>query len=116
MSTRYTIDATGKSLGRIASEASFVLMGKNTPAYARNKEAAITVAITNAKEMKITGMKRVQKKYTRYTGHPGGQRVESLEQTIEKKGYGEALRKAIRGMLPPNKLRARMLKNIHIEE
>ena len=114
--SKHTIDAAGKSLGRIASEAAFLLMGKDTAAYARNKEAATVVEIVHAREMKITGMKRVQKKYTRYTGHPGGQRVESLTQVIEKKGYGEALRKAIRGMLPPNKLRARMLKNIRIAE
>ncbi len=113
---KHTIDAKGKSLGRIASEAAFVLMGKNTASYTRNKEAAVVVEILHAKEMKITGMKRVQKTYTHYTGYPGGQRSERLEQVLDKKGYGEALRKAIRGMLPSNKLRARMLKNVRIEE
>ena len=112
----YLIDATAKSLGRIASEAAMVLMGKDSASYARNKIGVIPVHIVHAAQMKITGLKRVQKTYTRYTGHPGGQRVLNLAQLLEKKGYGDALRKAIRGMLPGNKLRAQMLKNIYIEE
>ncbi len=111
---KYTIDATEKSLGRIASEAAMLLMGKQTPTYARNKIGDAKVHIVHASSMKITGLKRTQKTYTRYTGYPGGQRSLSLEQLLAKKGYAEALRKAIRGMLPANKLRAQMLKNIHI--
>ncbi|OHB24448.1 MAG: 50S ribosomal protein L13 [Parcubacteria group bacterium RIFOXYD2_FULL_52_8] len=111
---KHTIDATAKSIGRVASEAAMLLMGKKTAAYERHEIPDINLQIINAAAMKITGNKLVQKTYTRYTGYPGGQRVLSLEQLLAKKGFEEAIRKAIRGMLPGNKLRARMLKNIHI--
>ncbi|MBI5138529.1 MAG: 50S ribosomal protein L13 [Candidatus Vogelbacteria bacterium] len=112
----YIIDAKSKSLGRIASEAAFVLMGKNNPAYAKNKLQPGIVHITNASKLISTGQKLTKKVYTRYTGFPGGKIELSQAQIIEKKGHGDVLMKAIRGMLPANKLRAKMLKNVRITD
>ena len=112
----YIIDAKSKSLGRIASEAAFVLMGKNDPKYAKNELKAGIVHITNASKLLSTGQKLTQKVYARYTGYPGGKVELSQAQVIAKKGHADVLMRAIRGMLPANKLRAQMLKNVRITD
>ena len=113
--TTVTIDATGKKIGRIASEAAFALMGKNTPNYTPNAMPSVAVTITGADSLDIPYKKTVQKEYKRFTGYPGGQRIQRLEQVQESKGNAELLRHAIRGMLPANKLRAKRLKLLTIE-
>jgi large subunit ribosomal protein L13 len=112
----HTIDATAKSLGRVASEVAILLMGKHTPTYRAHTMPVDRVSVVHAAQMKITGNKNTQKTYTRYTGHPGGQRVLTLAQLAAKKGHGEVLYKAVRGMLPANKLRAKRLKNLCIKD
>ncbi|HEY4493433.1 MAG TPA: 50S ribosomal protein L13 [Candidatus Paceibacterota bacterium] len=110
------IDAKGKTLGRVASEAAKLLAGKNLVSFARNKTPGTKVKVTNAKSLHIPEKKRLQKKYVRYTGYPGGLRNERLEEMIAKKGVAEPLREAIYGMLPSNKLRPRIMKNLSVEE
>jgi large subunit ribosomal protein L13 len=112
----YTLDATNKKPGRLATEVAVLLMGKNRPDFARNKIPAIEVIVTNAGQMSFTPSKLVDKFYARHSGYPGSLKTPSMEQVIEKKGAREVLRMAISGMLPKNKLRAQMLKNLTINE
>lgn len=112
----HKIDAKGKRLGRIATEAAIVLRGKNTIEFERNKVPTVSVHIVNASGMEIDAKKRETKKYIHYTGYPGGLRTTTMEKIISKKGYSEVLRKAVYGMLPSNKLRAIMMKRLIITE
>ncbi|MCH7529945.1 50S ribosomal protein L13 [Patescibacteria group bacterium] len=114
--TTHKIDAKEKRIGRIASEAAQFLMGKNTVTYVRNQIPEITVSIENASKMQIDAGKREKNKYIHYTGYPSGLRTKTMDQVILKKGYSELLRKAVYGMLPSNKLRPRMMKNLNITE
>lgn len=112
----YTIDAQGKKLGRVASEAAMLLMGKNKPDYKRNVAPDVTVKIENASKLDISEKKREDKVYTRYSNYPGGLKSETLGAVIDKKTEAEALRRAIYGMLPANRLRKVMLSHLVIEE
>jgi large subunit ribosomal protein L13 len=111
-----TIDASGKKIGRVATEAAKILMGKTSTAYQPNVVADVKVTIVNASKADITTKKKEEKIYTRYTGFPGGLIETSLAHMIEKKGYGEAFKVAVRGMLPKNKLQDRMLLNLTVTE
>lgn len=110
------IDATGKKLGRLASEIAIILNGKNTPMYAPNKIGESKVTIVNASQLQITDKKKKQKKYIFYTGFFGGKRSVSMEQIIAKKGYGEVIKKAVYGMLPDNRLRSVKINKLNIIE
>lgn len=112
----FTIDAKNRKLGRVASEVAHVLMGKNRADFARHRIPVQTVKVINASLADISSKKKETKNYQRYSGHPGGQRDTIMSKLIEKKGYQEVFRKAIHGMLPPNKLRAKMLKQLIITE
>ncbi len=112
----YTIDAQGKKMGRIASEAATILMGKNTPAYARNKAPEVTVTILNCAQAAIDSKKKEDKKYVNYTGFRGGLDTETLGHLIERKGASEAFRRAVYRMLPSNSLRKEMMKNLIIND
>ncbi len=107
----FTIDATGKKLGRVASEAAFALMGKNRTDYMPNAFPEVAVTITGANALDIGDKKAETKIYRTYSGYPSGLH----ERTLAKVGSEEALRIAIRGMLPPNKLRARRLTLLTIQ-
>jgi large subunit ribosomal protein L13 len=112
----YTIDATNKKVGRIASEAATYLMGKNRTDFVRNKAPKVKVAIINASKADIDGKKLTAKNYVTYTGFPGGLNSLTMKQVIEKKGYGEVFKNAIYGMLPQNKLKTAMMKNLIVTE
>jgi large subunit ribosomal protein L13 len=116
MRTTHTIDAQAKKIGRIATEAAKVLQGKNTTAYAPNVVPDVEVLIVNAGKADVSEKKKEEKIYRRYTGFPGGLIDTSLKRMIEKKGVSEAFRIAIKGMLPKNKLQAKMLKNLTVTE
>jgi len=111
----YTIDAQEKKLGRVASEAAHVLMGKDNPDFEKHTLADVTVKIINSESLVITPKKASTKIYTHYTGYPGGLRKQTLEKIKEEKGVEEVIRKAVYGMLPGNKLRAKMMKHLIIE-
>ncbi|TSC70744.1 MAG: large subunit ribosomal protein L13 [Parcubacteria group bacterium Gr01-1014_46] len=113
---KYTLDAENKRIGRIATEAAVILMGKNLSTFARNTIPNVTVEIKNTSKALIDENKRTQKTYTRYTGHPGGLRQPTLEQVVAKKGYSELFKEAVKGMLPKNKLRTKMMSNLVISE
>jgi large subunit ribosomal protein L13 len=110
----HTIDAAGKVLGRLASEIAVLLRGKHKPTFVPYKDEGDFVVVKNIKNIKITGKKLEQKKYYRHSGYPGGLKEISLKKLFEKKP-AEVLKKAVRGMLPRNKLRKEMIKRLKIE-
>lgn len=111
----HIIDAKDKALGRVASAAALLLRGKDEPTFRPHLLPETSVKIINAGAMKISNKKLTDKIYLRYTGYPGGQRAETLNDVLTKKGPDEAIRRAVRGMLPPNRLRAIMLTRLKIE-
>ncbi|MEX0930654.1 MAG: 50S ribosomal protein L13 [Candidatus Paceibacterota bacterium] len=112
----HTINAQNRSLGRVASEAAKILMGKHEPSFERNTIAQVTVRITNASQSALTSKKLDEKVYMSYSGHPGGRTDRTRRQVVEQKGYGDAFRRAVYGMLPANRLRKQIMKNLVIEE
>ena len=110
-----TIDAQDKTLGRVASAAAKALLGKHTATFAKNVVATEEVKIVNAAKVRISGDKARDKKYVRYSGYPGGQKIESYKQLAGRKGEREVIRKAVLGMLPKNKLQSRRIKLLTIE-
>jgi large subunit ribosomal protein L13 len=113
---KYTLDATNKKPGRLATEIAVLLMGKNRVDFAKNKIPSITVEVSNAGKLSLDARKLVNKTYARHSGYPGSLRLPSMQQVVNKKGAREVLRMAVSGMLPKNKLRAQMLKNLTINE
>lgn len=111
----YTIDASGKRLGKIATEAASYLIGKNLPSFARNIAPDVQVTITNASKMDLTE-KKGKEIYQSYSGFPGGRKTETLVHLGERLGYSEAVRRTVRGMLPKNKLQRVMMKNLTVTE
>jgi len=111
----YTIDAQGKKLGRIASEAATVLRGKNDPSFTPNKIPGNVVKIVNASQVDLAGVK-LEEKYMRYSGYPGGLKGETRGHLIKRRGYTPVFEHAVRGMLPSNRLRSELMKHLIIEE
>jgi len=112
----HTINAEGRSVGRVATEIALLLRGKDTPGFKRNRAPDVKVRVTNVSGMSISPRKLRGKTYKRYSGYPGGLKVSSMEEVIQKKGHGEVLRRAVYGMLPNNKLRKIFMKNLIISE
>ena len=112
----YTIDAKGKKLGRIASQAASILMGKNSVAFVRHKAPDVRVEVTNASQLSISEKHRKDIKYAHFSGYQGGLRFEALDALAKRRGYKEVLMHAVRGMIPKNKLRPGMLKRLIIKE
>ena len=113
-SKKFTIDAKGKALGRVASEAASILMGKNSTGFAKNIVIAQKIEVINVDQLNITPKKKGEKKYVTYTGYPGGLNSQTLGEMITKRGVGKVLEQAIYGMLPGNKLRDKRMKNLTI--
>lgn len=107
------IDVKDKTLGRISVEIAHLLMGKGKTYFVRNLDCGDYVVITNVKEIKVTGKKETDKVYYRHSMYPGGFKAERLEEAREKHPE-EILRHAVKGMLPQNKLRDKMLKRLFI--
>ena len=114
--TEYTIDASNKAVGRVATEAAFKLMGKNTPSYRPNLVPEVKVSIVNASKAKIPLKKFRNKQYFRHSQYPGGSKIETIESLVSKFGYGKVFEKAVYGMLPKNKLRSIMIRNLSVNE
>lgn len=115
MKKEYTIDAKGKSLGRVASEAAAILRGKNSPDFMPNIAPNIKLTITNGDKFRVTGKKMKQKRYMRHSTYPGNLKILRMEEVVDKKGKEYLLKKAVDGMLPKNKLRKIMIKNLVIK-
>ena len=111
----YHIDAKNKVLGRVASEISQILQGKKKPNYAPNRVGTDRVFVTNYGEVSVTGKKLVQKVYYHHTGYVGHLKETRLEERLAKNPK-QAIREAVRKMLPRNFLNQRRLKNLKFVE
>ncbi len=109
------IDATGKSLGRVATSIATALMGKDKVSFERNVFSGSPVKVINASKMSISPTKLASITHERYSGYPGGLRSITAKETVEKKGYGALLLLSVDRMLPKNKLHKEMVKNLKIE-
>ncbi len=116
MSTQYTINAEGRTLGRVASEAAKALMGKKLPNYVANEVADVTIVIENASKTKATEKRMLETLHEKYSGFPGGLRFKTNAEIIERKGWEELYRLAVYGMLPANKLIPLMMKKLTVRE
>lgn len=112
---KHTIDASDKILGRLAVEIAVILRGKASPEFTPNKMGEDVVEVSNADRVALSGKKRSQKIYSHYSGYPGGLSQMTYEE-LEAKKPGDALRRAVYGMLPKNKLRAQMMKRLIIKK
>ena len=112
----YKVDATGMKLGRLASKVAILLMGKNEPSFRKNAYPKNAVRIINLNKIDITERKLSQITHTSYSGYPGGIKKESGKHVKDTKGYGDLLKHAVSRMLPKNKHRSTMLKNLMINE
>ena len=110
----FTIDATNKVLGRLATEIATLLRGKNKPDFVPYKDSGDFVIVKNINKIEITGRKFEKKIYYHHTGYLGGLKKTPLEKFFEK-DPAEILKKAVFGMLPKNKLRAKQIKRLKIE-
>lgn len=109
--TERRFDATNKILGRLAVEIATILRGKDTPHFDPAKLSAPKISVYNTDQLRFTGKKMAQKQYRHHTGFPGGLKEETLERLMERDSR-LALRHAVMGMLPKNRLRPRMMKNL----
>ncbi len=112
----YIIDAKDKTIGRVATEAAKVLMGKNQSNYKSNERPKLKVTISNASKLKISERKRETKSYIHFTGYPSGQKSLTLKQLLAKHGYEGVLMRAVRGMIPDNRLLSDSLKQLEIKD
>jgi large subunit ribosomal protein L13 len=107
------VDATGKTLGRLATEIANVLRGKRKPEYTPHCDVGDFVIVVNAEKVSVTGKKRQEKRYYRHSGFPGGLRSRTFEEMIERRPE-EVLRLAVKGMLPRNRLARQQLRKLKI--
>ncbi|PIR13012.1 50S ribosomal protein L13 [Candidatus Falkowbacteria bacterium CG11_big_fil_rev_8_21_14_0_20_39_10] len=110
----HKIDATDKTVGRLATQIATFLRGKNKPEYLPYLDLGDIVEVANISKLKFTGKKLEQKKYYRYSGYPGGMKETKIKNLYEQKP-DEVLRRAVREMLPPTKLRNGMMKRLIIK-
>ena len=110
----HTIDASDKVLGRLATEITRLLSGKNKASYVPYLDLGDAVIVENAGKIKITGKKLEQKKYYHYSGYPGGLKTKKMGEVFAK-NPAEVLYRAVYNMLPKNKLRKRMFKRLKIK-
>ena len=109
----YEIDAEGKVLGKLATEIAVRLMGKHKPSYTPHVDGGDFVIVLNADKIAVTGNKLLDKKYYRHSGYPGGLKVRSLEEMLQKQPT-EVIRKAVERMLPKNKLGSQMINRLRL--
>jgi large subunit ribosomal protein L13 len=107
------VDAEGKTLGRLATQIANVLRGKNKPTYTPHVDVGDFVIVVNAEKVAVTGDKREKKLYWRHSGYPGGIRSRTLGDLLEKRPE-EVIRKAVKGMLPRNRLARQQLRKLKV--
>ena len=109
----YVVDATGKTLGRLATQIADVLRGKRKPTYTPHVDVGDFVIVVNAEKVAVTGNKLEQKRYWRHSGHPGSIRSRTLGEMLERRPE-DVLRKAVKGMLPRNRLARQQLRKLKV--
>ncbi|MDC3078598.1 50S ribosomal protein L13 [SAR86 cluster bacterium] len=107
------LDASDKTLGRLSAKISSILMGKNKAQYTPHNDLGDYIVVINAEKVKVTGNKDIQKKYYRHSGYPGGLKSSSFSEIIEKNPE-EIILKAVKGMLPKNKLSNSMISKLKV--
>ncbi|MBM3447986.1 MAG: 50S ribosomal protein L13 [Bacteroidota bacterium] len=107
------VDATGKNLGRIASEVASLLRGKHKPLFTPHADCGDYVVVINAEKVALTGNKWDEKVYVRYTGYPGGQRFATPKEMMAKHPTA-MIEMAVRGMLPKNRLGRAVFRNLYV--
>jgi large subunit ribosomal protein L13 len=107
------LDASNKTLGRLSAKISSILMGKNKAQYTPHNDLGDYIVVVNAEKVKVTGNKDIQKKYYRHSGYPGGLKSSSFSEIIEKNPE-EIILKAVKGMLPKNKLSNSMISKLKV--
>ena len=107
------VDAQGEILGRLSSNIAKVIRGKNKPSFTPHVDCGDNVIVINADKVKLTGDKMSDKVYVRYTGYPGGQRFITPKELMAKHPT-RIIEKAVRGMLPKNRLGRAIFKNLHV--
>ena len=107
------VDAEGQTLGRLASKVALLIRGKRKPNYTPHVDCGDNVIIVNAEKVVLSGNKMTDKTYVWHTGYPGGQRTTNPEQIMAK--FPERIvEKAVKGMLPKNRLGAELFRNLHV--
>jgi large subunit ribosomal protein L13 len=109
----WVVDAEGQILGRLASAVATRLRGKDKPSFAPHMDTGDFVIVVNAAKVQVTGRKLEQKLYRRHSGHPGGMKVSTLAQELEKHP-DRVIEKAVRGMLPKNALGEQIFKKLKV--
>lgn len=109
----YLIDADGKILGRMATRIARILSGKDKPIYTPHLDTGDFVVVINARKVRVTGEKYTQKIYYHHSGYPGGLKKRTFEELMEKKPE-EIILRAVKGMLPKNRLGRKMLKKLKV--
>lgn len=107
------VDAEGQTLGRLASEVAKRIRGKHKTNYTPHVDCGDNVVVINAEKINLTGAKMDTKEYIRHTGHPGGQRVTTVKELLAKKPFA-VIEKAVKGMLPKNKLGSALYRNLYV--
>jgi large subunit ribosomal protein L13 len=109
----YVVDAEGQTLGRLATRIADTLRGKKKPEYTPHVDTGDFVVVVNADKIAVTGKKREQKVYYRHSGYPGGLRERTLGEELDRRPT-EVLRKAVKGMLPRNRLARQQINKLKI--
>jgi len=109
----YVVDAEGQTLGRLATRIADTLRGKRKPEYTPHVDTGDFVIVVNAEKIAVTGKKREQKVYYRHSGYPGGLRERTLSEELQRRPT-EVLRKAVKGMLPRNRLARQQITKLKI--
>ena len=109
----YVVDAEGQTLGRLATRIADTLRGKRKPEYTPHVDTGDFVVVVNAEKIAVTGKKRDEKIYYRHSGYPGGLRERTLGEELERRPT-EVLRKAVKGMLPRNRLARQQINKLKI--
>ena len=112
----YVANADGKILGRFASEIAKILRGKHKPTFSPHTDCGDNIIVINSDNVKMTGNKWKDKQYVRHTGYPGGQRVTTPQELKEKKSSKFIIEKAVKGMLPKNRLGRQLFRNLFVYE
>jgi large subunit ribosomal protein L13 len=107
------VNAEGEVLGRLASKVAKILRGKHKPSFTPHVDCGDNVIVVNAEKVKLTGKKMTDKKYFRHTGYPGGQVIDTPEKLLARKP-GSLVEKAVKGMLPKNRLGSELFRNLHV--
>lgn len=109
------VDAEGQSLGRLASKVAFMIRGKHKTSFTPHVDCGDNVVVINSDKVKLTGKKMTDKVYVRHTGYPGGQRFTTPREIMQKSST-ILVEKAVRGMLPKNRLGRAIFKNLFVYE